>query len=983
MQSSFQTIKTQITQKWSCLSYARDILGLPVSHDGDRCTSLAPGTHTHSDAFQVFTDSWRDFTWGKSGDVIDLCAWARHNGDIGEALRELGPEFLTHRPEIYGRVQDNFERRIDTWHKALRPQDREYLHDRRITDETIDRLKIGYNEYTQRIIFPYWHNGKPVYYSARDATGQWKTVKNYAKYKKCFTSDYIQNTIWGLDSLSPDFCGDIEHDEEAAYRNKFLLILEGQVDALSAYQEKWHVISPVCGRFGQKLMPWVKNIAGQFETVVVIFDNDTRGDMFRFDMARFLFSNNIKFICGHTEHPRDPGAKFDVSDYYTEYGTITPLIKNATEGIVDLAQSFRPGMEEAFEKFMMDAGRWVSPAGLERLRKYIPLDKHYVTTCIKQAQRGALEREIADKLLKEHELVYVPGDSFYEYEHGVWNAKHEMFIQRYARDLIGKRANTGQMAGVAKHAAIVCASDKTFNGDYIINLSNGILSLPTTRGCASWDDVKVLEHSPSYMTTIQLKIAFDRKARNLRFEKFISEIMKGDKAKMRYLRQVLGYSAFYPGNPEQLGFMFMGDGANGKSVLIEVIRRVLDPRNCSDVELSNMADRFEPYALRHSLINFCTETNVNVKGAEAAIKKVVSCDPIRASKKCVDAVTFKPRCKLICACNSYINSKDLTHAFLRRWSFIKFERTFSEAEANRNLINELCEDLPGILNWLIEGYLDYMQNGLLRTAEDAETKEEFIQQYNPIATFLKYGLDNMGGKCLTAADLYHMHYVPWCEKAHAGVIQMSTFFNLVRKMMERLRPDVEIARLHGYYAYRFPDSMPDMPTAEEIFAANEDRKNFADETPEAVKEPETVKESPAMTAQSAEDARIAVYLGDFAPAGGTVRNPAGEMTNEQIAHCKKVRESVERFKPDICGIRGAKDIPAGIKDEYGVILRDYVQKWEVLMSKLYRAGLPHTLRHAIMYHELADGCGGCFLDGAVDVSDEIIRWVKEKLVIRE
>ena len=60
-----------IKEHYSVLDYARDVLGLPVRRDGDRCISLAPGSHNPT-AMVVYTNSWYDFKQGIGGDVIDL-----------------------------------------------------------------------------------------------------------------------------------------------------------------------------------------------------------------------------------------------------------------------------------------------------------------------------------------------------------------------------------------------------------------------------------------------------------------------------------------------------------------------------------------------------------------------------------------------------------------------------------------------------------------------------------------------------------------------------------------------------------------------------------------------------------------------------------------------------------------------------------------------------------------------------------------------
>lgn len=178
MAKSISSIPGLIRAKWNCVAYARDVLGLPVYRDGDRCTSIMPGPHTHSDGFIVHDDYWYDFSGAKGGDVIDLCAVARHNGDKSDAFRELGAEFFTgFSPSVYRRHQESLTRMIQRWHENLRPEDREYLHGRRITDETIDRLKLGYcgdigSGMYDRIIIPYWKNGQPVYYAGRDCSGK-------------------------------------------------------------------------------------------------------------------------------------------------------------------------------------------------------------------------------------------------------------------------------------------------------------------------------------------------------------------------------------------------------------------------------------------------------------------------------------------------------------------------------------------------------------------------------------------------------------------------------------------------------------------------------------------------------------------------------------------------------------------------------------------------------------------------------------------
>ena len=79
---------SDIKERINVLDYARNVLGLPVRKPGDRCCSLAGGSNPT--ALVIREDHFYDFKMGEGGDVIDLCAIARHGGDRGAVARLAG-----------------------------------------------------------------------------------------------------------------------------------------------------------------------------------------------------------------------------------------------------------------------------------------------------------------------------------------------------------------------------------------------------------------------------------------------------------------------------------------------------------------------------------------------------------------------------------------------------------------------------------------------------------------------------------------------------------------------------------------------------------------------------------------------------------------------------------------------------------------------------------------------------------------------------
>lgn len=801
---SISEIPQLIRAKWSCVAYARDVLGLPIFKSGDRCMTPIGSGHTHNDSFWVHDERWHDFSNNLDGDVIAMSAYVRHNGDMGEAMHELGGEFFSGlNASDFRRHQESLSRTIERWHKALRPEDREYLHDRRIDDYTIDMLQIGYcgdekSAMFDRIIVPYWQNGRPVYYAGRDCSGKWKDKHSgVSKYKKMFTrkNEYSENTIWGLHTLSTDYCPSIDNDS-TIQKADYLCILEGMFDVMSFAQDGWHVLSPIGGHFAAKLMPMIKAICKRFKKVYICFDNDGPGVAFQQKMARFLFSNQIPFVCGHVPSDFNGQKIKDVSDYYAAGGSLVDLVENATPGITDLATIFHDGDEETFREFMLTAGRYASVPELKALCKNVRMDADYVNECFKEAKKPPRETDIAECVCKKHTLLYVVGDSFYEYEHGLWQGKPNEAIQLYAGDELGRFADIARMTAIARHLRAKKWTRAEFDTQNIVNCLNGVLDLET---------LELKPHNPGFMSTIQTGRYYDPKADCPRWYDFLDAAFQGDPLKKRCAAQIAGYIFFADCRLEK-AFFLMGEGSNGKSVFIETLRYVVDPRNCSSVKIDELNDRFEPLKLRHSLVNFSTETQADVKGAESAIKTIASGETITAAHKGVDSITFKPRTKLIFACNNFLHAKDMSMGFIRKMKFLTFGRTFTPAEADTQLQYKLRDEASGILNWMINGYRDLRAMGhFVETADEIITQEQFMMLADPIAAFVRLKVSKLSGCYMSAFELYEQHYLPWQKKTKTELVNSLDFSKRVKRMLRMLLPHVSIEHRESGNVYVFPN----------------------------------------------------------------------------------------------------------------------------------------------------------------------------------
>lgn len=224
----------------------------------------------------------------------------------------------------------------------------------------------------------------------------------------------------------------------------------------------------------------------------------------------------------------------------------------------------------------------------------------------------------------------------------------------------------------------------------------------------------------------QANVAFDAKADCREFFKFMASITCGDNELSNYIQRVMGYIVFGHAE-EQLFFLALGSGGNGKGVLMRAIKAMLGEYavsvspNLLTSAYSGNANAPSPAlaVLCGARYVICTEmkksdTKVN-KLDEAFIKQFAGGDEITARHGYGSVFTFKPEGKLFLSAN-YRSMPDISaadDAMWRRLIPIPFNAKYVKGvNDDGKLDGKLANEFSGILNWLIKGALAYSTYGL-------------------------------------------------------------------------------------------------------------------------------------------------------------------------------------------------------------------------------------------------------------------------------
>jgi len=267
--------------------------------------------------------------------------------------------------------------------------------------------------------------------------------------------------------------------------------------------------------------------------------------------------------------------------------------------------------------------------------------------------------------------------------------------------------------------------------DYLFNVQNGVVNLKTG---------ELMPHDRNLHLTKIANVEFIKDAECPNWLKFLDSIFLGDKELQEYMQRLVGYSL--TGDiSEQIMMFLVGGGSNGKSTFINTIKDLVgdygkQAKSDTFIKKKETGANNDIARLVGSRFVSAIESEEGERLSESFVKQITGGEPVLARFLRQEFFEFIPNFKVFFTTNHKPIIGGLDEGIWRRVKLIPFNLNLPSHLRDKKLPEKLSLEMPGILNWAVEGCMKWQQSGLKEPSVVAVATGTYKEEMDLLAPFL-------------------------------------------------------------------------------------------------------------------------------------------------------------------------------------------------------------------------------------------------------
>jgi putative DNA primase/helicase len=324
----------------------------------------------------------------------------------------------------------------------------------------------------------------------------------------------------------------------------------------------------------------------------------------------------------------------------------------------------------------------------------------------------------------------------FNWKRGYYTHNGAMVIKRAVHKLLTKQglASKSKKGYINEVTAFIQRStyvNRTkFNSkQHLLNIGNGILNI--RKG-------KLVPHNPKLLSTIRIPVDYDEEAECPTINRFFGQIVAEED--VRILVELFAWCLDINSTIQRF-VILVGEGANGKSTFIRLLRAFIGEDNCTSITLQSLSsNRFASSELYGKLVNLYPDLPTALVKDTGPLKALTGGDAIPAERKFERGFTFVNKAKLIFSANKPPVIDDEGYAIWRRAVIIEFPNKFEGENRDPDLLDKLTvpEELSGLLNLAVEKLRILRERGdFSYNPSWKRTRKKYTVMSDPVAAFVE------------------------------------------------------------------------------------------------------------------------------------------------------------------------------------------------------------------------------------------------------
>lgn len=293
------------------------------------------------------------------------------------------------------------------------------------------------------------------------------------------------------------------------------------------------------------------------------------------------------------------------------------------------------------------------------------------------------------------------------------------------------------------------------DGSPIVACENGLLRIR---------DRALLPHGPEFFNLVSVPFPYDPQATAPAWEAFLRQIWPDDPESIAALQEWFGY--VLSGRTDQQKIMLIkGPSRSGKGTIARVLKELVGRDNLAGPTLAGLGTNFGLSTLLGKPLAVISDARLSGQDSSQVVERLLTIsgeDTIDIDRKYREPWTGRLPTRLMILTNELPHFGDSSGVIARRFVVLNMTVSWLGKE-DTTLTDRLAEQMPGILNWALDGLARLERNG--RITEPASSREAVSTMQDtasPTSAFVRECCTT-GPACSVPVDALWAIWRDWAE----------------------------------------------------------------------------------------------------------------------------------------------------------------------------------------------------------------------------